>query len=69
MNDQLRSIILTVLKDGEVELHDNDNLRDDLGMSSLQLAELVVRIEDKFGKDIFVCGILNTITEIEKALE
>ncbi len=40
------------------------NLRNDLGLSSFDLAELTVRIEDKYDVDIFEDGLINTIGEI-----
>lgn len=46
------------------ELYAEDNLRDDLGLTSFDLAELTVNIEDKFDIDIFEDGLVNTIGEI-----
>lgn len=45
-------------------LNEKDNLRSDLGLTSFDLAELTVRIEDEFDIDIFEDGIVNTIEEI-----
>ena len=39
-------------------------LREDLSMNSFDLAELTVKIEDKFGIDIFEDGLVSTIGEI-----
>ena len=36
-----------------VTLNEGDKLRDDLGLTSFDLAELTVRIEDEFNIDIF----------------
>jgi acyl carrier protein len=46
------------------ELVANYSLRKDLGMDSLDLAELTVRIEDEFDVDIFEDGIIDTISEV-----
>ncbi|MGI6794791.1 phosphopantetheine-binding protein, partial [Bacteroides sp. KG68] len=46
-----------------------DNLRDDLGLTSFDLAELTVKLEDEFDIDIFEDGLVNTIGEIYKKLE
>lgn len=46
------------------ELHEEDNLRDDLELTSFDLAELTVNIEDEFDIDIFEDGLVNTIGEI-----
>lgn len=46
------------------ELKEESRLRDDLGLTSFDLAELTVKIEDEFDIDIFEEGIVNTIGEI-----
>ena len=45
-------------------LKNSDNLRNDLGFTSFDLAELTVRIEDEFDIDIFEDGLVNTIAEV-----
>jgi len=42
----------------------NQNLMNDLGFDSLDLAELTVRCEKEFGVDIFADGIITTVAEI-----
>lgn len=49
-------------------LRETDNLRNDLGLTSFDLAELTVRIEDEFDIDIFEDGLVNTIGEIYSKL-
>lgn len=51
------------------ELHIEDNLRDDLGLTSFDLAELTVNIEDEFDVDVFESGLVNTIGEIYAKLQ
>lgn len=51
------------------ELNETDNLRNDLGLTSFDLAELTVRIEDEFDIDIFEDGLVNTIGEVYAKLE
>lgn len=41
-----------------------DNLRDQLGFTSFDLAELTVKLEDEFDIDIFEEGLVNTIGEV-----
>lgn len=60
INDIRKSKRLNVLD----ALKETDNLRTDLNLTSFDLAELTVRIEDEFGVDIFEEGIVNTIGEI-----
>lgn len=50
-------------------LNEDNTLRDDLGLTSFDLAELTVRIEDEFDIDIFEDGLVNTIGEIYAKLE
>lgn len=49
-------------------LRAEDRLREDLGLDSLDLAELTVRIEDAFSVDVFADGLVRTIGEIEAKL-
>ena len=51
------------------ELKETDNLRDNLGLTSFDLAELTVNVEDKFGIDIFEDGLVNTVGEIYAKLQ
>lgn len=51
------------------QLHDTDNLRDDIGFTSFDLAELTVRIEDEFNIDIFEDGLVETVGEIYSKLK
>lgn len=44
-------------------------LREDLGFESLDLAELTVRIEEKFGVDVFADGLVGTVGEIAAKLD
>lgn len=46
------------------ELKEDTHLRKDLSLTSFDLAELTVKIEDKFDIDIFEDGLVNTIGEI-----
>lgn len=45
------------------------DLKNDLGMDSLDLAELTVRVESKTSVDIFASGIVNTVGEILEKLK
>lgn len=44
-------------------------LREDLGLTSFDLAELTVKIEDEYNIDIFEDGLVNTIGEIMAKLD
>lgn len=50
-------------------LSPEDNLRSDLGLSSFDLAELTVRLEDEFDIDIFEEGLVSTIGEVYAKLK
>lgn len=47
------------------ELTHDLRLREDVGFESLDLAELTVRIEEKFGVDVFADGLVHTVGEVE----
>ena len=51
------------------KIEDNMDLREDLALSSFDLAELTVRIEDEYDIDIFEDGLVNTVGEIFAKLE
>lgn len=55
--------------DAVAEIKTSDRLREELGMTSFDLAELTVNIEDKFGIDIFEDGLVNTVGEIYAKLQ
>lgn len=48
---------------------DNTRLREDLELTSFDLAELTVKLEDEYGIDIFEDGLVNTIGEIYAKLQ
>lgn len=66
--EKVIEIINTVLQNrGKIittEINKKSHLRNDLGLDSLDLAELTVRIEAIFDVDIFEDGIVNTVEEI-----
>jgi len=67
VESRLLRIINTVInkKGKEISSINCDiSLRNDLGMDSLDLAELTVRIEDEFDVDIFEDGVIDKISEI-----
>lgn len=45
-------------------INNETRLREDLSLTSFDLAELTVKIEDEFGIDIFEDGLVSTIGEI-----
>lgn len=52
-----------------LNITESTRLREDLGLTSFDLAELTVRIEDEYGVDIFEDGLVNTIGEIYAKLK
>ena len=66
--DSLLSIINKVKENNKQEpldsLSDEMHLQNDIGFSSLELAELTVRIESEFGIDVYEDEIVYTIGEI-----
>ena len=68
MEQKILSIVNEIRKANNLsaltELKGEDNLRDDLGFTSFDLAELTVRIEDEFDVDVFEDGLVNTVGEV-----
>lgn len=46
----------------------SSRLREDLDFASLDLAELTVRIEERFGVDVFADGLVHTVGEIQEKI-
>lgn len=71
--EKLFDIIRTVLKNrgkkSDLEIKENSHLRNELGLDSLDLAELTVRIEAEFDVDVFEDGIVNTVEEIVRKIQ
>lgn len=70
--NELVEIINTVLRNAGKpvanSISEQTHLRNDLGFDSFNLAELTVRIEEKFNCDVFEEGLVNTIGEIKERL-
>lgn len=49
-------------------LNPSDDLRNDLGFTSFDLAELTVRLEDEYDIDIFEDGLVSTVGEVLEKL-
>ncbi len=73
MEQKILNIINEIRATKELPAIDNinvtDDLRNDLDLTSFDLAELTVKIEDKFDIDIFEDGLVNTIGEIYEKLQ
>ena len=72
METRIFEIINTVLSNRSKptisSLKSEMDLRNDLGMDSLDLAELTVRIEAEYDVDIFEDGIVRTVGEVLKKI-
>lgn len=72
MQNKILEIINIVLENRNREklqsISSEMHLRNDIGLDSLDLAELTVRIEAEYDIDIFEDGIVSTIGEILKKL-
>ena len=73
MKDEVLKIINKILEAKNMPaldvLEPKCRLRDDLGFTSFDLAELTVNIEDKYDIDIFEDGIVDTVGEILNKIE
>ena len=70
--DNIKAIIKTIFENNEIEFETelglDSRLVEDLGMDSLMIAELSVRLEDLYAKDVFENGMLYTVEEIIQVL-
>ncbi len=68
MENEVTEIINEILENkGERKIEKIENpmkLRKDLGLDSFDLAELTVKIESRFAKDIFESGVVETFGEL-----
>lgn len=66
--ESLKEIVNIVLananKPTTATLEGGMSLREDLGMTSLDLAEFTVRVEDAYGVDIFKQGVVDRVDEV-----
>ncbi len=73
MENKLLEILNIVLENKGFPLLNSlnfkDDLRDDIGLDSFDLAELTVRIEDEYGVDIFGDGLINKVGQIIEQLK
>ena len=67
--DILNGIVLAKGNKIDFDINSNTKLREDLGLTSFDLAELTVKIEDEFDIDIFEDGLVSTVGEIFAKLE
>ncbi len=65
---RLWEVIRDCLDDRTVIVASGSRLREDLGLDSLQLAVLTVKIEAEFGVDVFADGVVTTVGEIEEKI-
>lgn len=72
VNQRLQAIINETLADTGREplptIARNMLLRNDLGLDSLELAVLTVKLEAEFGVDVFADGLVSTVGQIEDKL-
>ena len=68
--DKIVSIIKRVLENNDKSctcaIEENTSLRNDIGLDSLDLAELTVIIEEEYGVDIFEDGFVETVGDVVK---
>ena len=65
----LKGIVLSKGKEIGSKINSETKLREDLGLTSFDLAELTVKIEDEYDIDIFEDGLVSTVGEIFAKLE
>ena len=68
MIDTIIEIVRQYLPDQNTEVTENSNLKDDLGLDSFDIMNIVIECEDAFGVRISdeVLGNFNTVNDIRK---
>jgi len=65
---KLKKIILEILEEDSIALESpitrESHLKDHIGLDSLGLAMLTVKLEDEFGIDVFEDGLVFTVSDI-----
>ena len=73
MKEKVMAIINSIRSSKNLEsiksLESSMKLREDLNLTSFDLAELTVKIEDEFDIDIFEDGLVSTVGEIFEKLQ
>ena len=75
MNQNILQIIQNIIEENDLpkiensEITEDSVLTDDLGLDSLNLAQLTVEVESEFGVDIFENGVISTVGDIFKQLK
>lgn len=72
--ETLKDIINDILEEKDDEspvaaLDDTSSLTDDLGLDSLDLAEMTVRLEDRYGVDVFAEEVVDEVGEVLEKLD
>ena len=66
--DKINQVLVESGREPVSALRDDMRLRKDLGLDSLELAVLTVKIEAATGIDIFENGLVDTVGEVAKRL-
>lgn len=66
--DKINQVLVESGREPVNALRDDMRLRKDLGLDSLELAVLTVKIEAATGIDIFANGLVDTVGEVAKRL-
>ena len=67
--DILNGIVLAKGNKIDFDINSDTKLREDLNLTSFDLAELTVKIEDEFDIDILEDGLVSTVGEIFAKLQ
>ena len=73
MEEKIINIINSIRENKDLKkidlLNDDMHLREDLGLDSLDLAELTAKLEREFDIDIFKNGIIFTVRDMKNQLK
>ena len=60
----INNILIEKNEQPKSDISINDNLKNDLGLESFDMVELVVALEDEYGIDIFESGQVESVKDI-----
>lgn len=69
IKDLINKVLVEHDKEMIASINYDDNLRDDLGIDSIEMVDIVVQIDEIYGVDLFSDGDVKKVGEILKLIE
>jgi acyl carrier protein len=69
IKDLINKVLVEHDKEMIASINYDDNLRDDLGIDSIEMVDIVVQFDEIYGVDLFSDGDVKKVSEILKLIE